>query len=342
MRAGITTYADTCDSGVVMQAMREAGVRGIMYQEVFGPDPAQCDESIAGLREKVAGLRYLETPLVRLGDFAARAVHRLRRPLSRRRRARARASDFPMAIHIAESELERALVVDARGCVRRRTAPARHRGVARAPSRRSSCSQSSACSTRAAADPLRSRRRARRRDDRRRPARAVAHCPASNAKLGHGIAPLDELLAAGVRRGARLATRWRATIAWTCSRRRASRCSRSARASDRGRRRPRARRARDGDDRRSARARARARSIGTLEPGKQADLAAFALDRAGPTLDPVTAAVFSSPARARGSSPSPDACLFVTACSSRRALVWPTACRHWRMRSLRGCRRAAK
>ena len=50
-----------------MRAMREAGVRGMMYQEVFGPDPAQCEASIAGLREKVAGLRYLETPLVRVG-----------------------------------------------------------------------------------------------------------------------------------------------------------------------------------------------------------------------------------------------------------------------------------
>ncbi len=67
VRAGITTYADTCESGVVMQAMREAGVRGVMYQEVFGPDPKQCAESIAGLREKVAGLKYLETPLVRVG-----------------------------------------------------------------------------------------------------------------------------------------------------------------------------------------------------------------------------------------------------------------------------------
>src|SRR4029079_15484866 len=67
LRAGVTTYADTSDSGVVVRAMREAGGRGIVYQEVFGPDPAQCDASITALRQKVAGLRYLETPLVRVG-----------------------------------------------------------------------------------------------------------------------------------------------------------------------------------------------------------------------------------------------------------------------------------
>ena len=31
---GITTFADTCASGVAARAMRECGVRGIMYQEV--------------------------------------------------------------------------------------------------------------------------------------------------------------------------------------------------------------------------------------------------------------------------------------------------------------------
>ena len=67
VRAGITTYGDTCESGVVAQAMREAGVRGVMFQEVFGPDPAQAVASIAELRAKIAGLRYLETPLVRIG-----------------------------------------------------------------------------------------------------------------------------------------------------------------------------------------------------------------------------------------------------------------------------------
>ena len=39
--AGVTTVADTGDSGSVIQAMAEAGASGIAYQEVFGPHPSQ-------------------------------------------------------------------------------------------------------------------------------------------------------------------------------------------------------------------------------------------------------------------------------------------------------------
>ena len=67
IRHGITTYADTCDSGVAFDAMLEAGVRGIMYQEVFGPDPSGCDRSIGELRGKIELLRPRQTPLVRVG-----------------------------------------------------------------------------------------------------------------------------------------------------------------------------------------------------------------------------------------------------------------------------------
>ena len=65
--AGITTYADTCDSGVALEAMRTMGVRGIMYQEVFGPDPASCTEAVAALRRKLVTHGGALSPLVRLG-----------------------------------------------------------------------------------------------------------------------------------------------------------------------------------------------------------------------------------------------------------------------------------
>src|SRR5688572_32296686 len=52
--AGITTYGESCNSGVALEAMHEMGVRGIMYQEVFGADPAAWDAARASLRGKVA------------------------------------------------------------------------------------------------------------------------------------------------------------------------------------------------------------------------------------------------------------------------------------------------
>ena len=51
--AGVTTVADTGDSGAVIEALAEAGGSGIAYQEVFGPHPDQRDASLRGLQEAV-------------------------------------------------------------------------------------------------------------------------------------------------------------------------------------------------------------------------------------------------------------------------------------------------
>jgi cytosine/adenosine deaminase-related metal-dependent hydrolase len=196
IRAGITTYADTCDSGVALLAMRDAGVRGIMYQEVFGPDPAQCDESLSGLRAKMARHSEIETELVRAG-ISPHAPYTVSDELFRAATDYALAEQLPMAIHIAEGELEQELVTRgsgpfARG-LERRGIVVRPRGespvgmleqlgVLRARPLLIHCVRTDAGDV-AAIERARC---------------GVAHCPVSNAKLGHGIAPLAEWLDAHV------------------------------------------------------------------------------------------------------------------------------------------------
>ena len=65
--AGVTTVADTGDSGAVIQALSTAGGSGIVYQEVFGPHPSSCTESLAGLQQQVEVAGRFATGRVRLG-----------------------------------------------------------------------------------------------------------------------------------------------------------------------------------------------------------------------------------------------------------------------------------
>jgi 5-methylthioadenosine/S-adenosylhomocysteine deaminase len=126
----------------------------------------------------------------------------------------------------------------------------------------------------------------------------VAHCPVSNAKLGHGVAPLDEMLSAGIVVGLgsdsmasnnRMDLLEEARVALLAQRARTF-SSESPTAADV------LAMATIG----GAQAIGIGEIAGTLEEGKQADLAAFSLDAVGPTQDPVTAAVFSvTAARAR-------------------------------------------
>src|SRR5216683_2687172 len=60
-RAGITCVADASSAATeAMKALREVGLRGIVYQESFGPDPKLADENVAKLREQIEELRGLE------------------------------------------------------------------------------------------------------------------------------------------------------------------------------------------------------------------------------------------------------------------------------------------
>ena len=291
VRAGITTFADTGDSGTGFDAMLERGVRGICYREVFGPDPAQCERAIAELREKFERMRSRETPLVRAG-LSPHAPYTVSDPLYRATAALARELAAPVAVHIAESEPETELVVAAAGAF---ADGLRKRGIATAPRARSPIALLDALGV-LAVDPLLIHCLRVDEDDIRTIADhrcGVAHCPASNARLAHGIAPLAELLAAGVHVGLGsdsvasndrmdLLDEARQALLFATARSRSPNTLSSAEALELA-------------TLGGARALRLDGEIGSLEVGKAADLAAFPLGaRArGPTHDPASAAVLA-------------------------------------------------
>jgi cytosine/adenosine deaminase-related metal-dependent hydrolase len=276
LMAGITTYADTSASGVVLQALNDLHVRGIMYQEVFGPSPVQRASALATLRAQVAALRPLETDLVRLG-VSPHAPYTVHEDLLIDAVAYAVGAHMPVAIHLAESEAEIQFLRDGEGpfadglrargisVVRRSHSPVHllvELGVALARPLLIHCVRVDETDISFIADydcP-------------------VAHCPTSNAVLGHGVAPLREMLDAGVRVGLGsdslasndrldMLAEGREAMLQQRSRLHRSDALTSAQA---------VRLATFG----GARALGLEARVGTLEPGKEADLAAFRLGSA--------------------------------------------------------------
>ncbi|MCI0432221.1 MAG: amidohydrolase family protein [Gemmatimonadetes bacterium] len=196
LAAGITTIAATEASGAAFDVLRESGQRGIVYHEVFGPDPDHATSALAELRTRVDARRALETDLVRAG-VSPHAPFTVSDDLFRRVAAWARAERLPMAVHAAESEAERKLVTMGEGPFGERL---RARGIRTAPRGRSTIALLDALGA-LDARPLLIHCVTVDADDIRRIAATgatVAHCPTANARLGHGIAPLTDLLEAGV------------------------------------------------------------------------------------------------------------------------------------------------
>lgn len=196
---GITTCADTTESGQPLHAMHEMGIRGIGYIEVFGPDPAHAAESLAGLQRAVNAFRNHDTELVRAG-VSPHAPYTVSAPLFREVAAFARSEQLAVAVHIAESPAETQFVRDGEGPFADRL---RARGIHVGPQARSPIDlldSTGVLDTR----PLLIH--AIQVDDRDLErivdhGASIVHCPISNAKLGQGIAPLDRMLANGVHTG---------------------------------------------------------------------------------------------------------------------------------------------
>jgi 5-methylthioadenosine/S-adenosylhomocysteine deaminase len=192
-RAGVTCVADASDAALQsMSALDDVGLRGIVFQESFGPDPRLAHENFEKLTTKIAGLRERETSLVNVG-VSPHAPYTVCSPQLQMISRFALDEKLPLMMHAAETEMEVSFLREGRGPF---AEGLRSRGIEwRAPGVSTiqylfdvgvleTKPLLAHCIHVDEAD-LETIKQTETR---------VAHCPKSNAKLGHGIAPFGKMI----------------------------------------------------------------------------------------------------------------------------------------------------
>jgi 5-methylthioadenosine/S-adenosylhomocysteine deaminase len=188
LASGVTTVGDCSYSGAAAVAAAELGLRGIVYLEVFGSDPAESMAHFRALRERVAPF---ESDRVRLGVSphapysVSASVYRACAEL-----------ELPVATHISESESEVRYLEDGGGAwaaIPWLVEPIGTTGT-RLLAREGLLGPNVLAAHCVVVDDEEIQILAEHDV-------AVAHCPRSNAFVGCGIARLRELREAGLRVG---------------------------------------------------------------------------------------------------------------------------------------------
>jgi cytosine/adenosine deaminase-related metal-dependent hydrolase len=196
-RAGVTSLADASDAAVEsMKALQSVGLRGIVFQESFGPDQRLAQENFAKLRTKMSRLRERETPLVKCG-VSPHAPYTVCGPQLEMIAQLALDEKLPLMMHAAETLMEVSLLRQGRGAF---ADGLRSRGIDWQPpgvSPIQHLKQHGILDTKALlahcihvddADV----------ETLRETQTRVAHCPKSNSKLRHGVAPLRKFVEQGI------------------------------------------------------------------------------------------------------------------------------------------------
>jgi 5-methylthioadenosine/S-adenosylhomocysteine deaminase len=197
VRAGITAVADASDEAFEsMRALSDVGLRGIVFQESFGPDPRLAQANFEKLRGKISRLTECETPLVKVG-VSPHAPYTVCGTQLELISELALAENFPLMMHAAESVAEETFLREGRGVFAETLFS---RGIGwRAPGlssiqylKRHGVLQTQPllahCVKVDEADI----------ESLKESGARIAHCPKSNAKLGHGRAPFALFLERGI------------------------------------------------------------------------------------------------------------------------------------------------
>lgn len=296
-RAGVTCFGDIGRMGKAgFEALKEVGLRGVLFQETeFSPDNKTAETDFEKLQEKFLELKETETDFVKVG-LSPHAPYTVSQKLFEKITDYALEKNVKITIHVAESVQEQELMTNGTGFfadIYKKFGFEWHNpklssieyldkiGVLRAAPLLAHCVKVSETDIELIAAS----------------GAKIAHCPKSNAKFGHGIAPLEKFLDFSVKVGfgsdsvasnntcdileeARFATLWARNLA---ERKRFLNAREIIETATFG----------------GAKALGLEREIGTLEAGKQADLIVISLDEPAqmPVNDIYSALLFASNAR---------------------------------------------
>jgi len=205
LASGITTVSDNTDSGGTVEALAQSGLRGRVYQEVFSLGSDQTDEQIleelnTKLENHHKTLKKWEAGKRVCLGISPHAVYTVRDSLMRKLAVLSKEQKIPLSIHAAESSSEVTLTRSGSGefadMFKERgvhyTIPRMNpieylhtTGIMSEHTQLVHCVRADAHEVKMIADT----------------GCSVAHCPRSNAKLLSGIMPLQEMLRLGVRVG---------------------------------------------------------------------------------------------------------------------------------------------
>lgn len=201
--SGITTVGESMYSGTSLTAIGIAGIRARAYQEAFGLDDNKIDDTLAQLKDLLEELEEEKGDLVEIGIFP-HATYTVSANYYRAIAELARELDMKFATHLAESQEESKYIRSGSGMLaldfREKVGwdYLNHEPFGVTPVKYLQqwnvygpdfMAVHCVHVTDADIDAL------ARRDV------SIAHCPKSNAKLGCGIAPLPAFLRAGIRVG---------------------------------------------------------------------------------------------------------------------------------------------
>lgn len=200
-KAGITCFGDIGRDGRAgVKALKTNGLRGIVFQETeFSPFNEKAGEDFLKLEEKFLALREDDTNLVKAG-ISPHSPYTVSRGLFQKIAGYALKNEVQISIHAAESQMEEDLMLYGTGAMAEFS---KKRGIAPDFPRKTSVEYLSEIGVLDARPLLAHCIKVSENEIELigKSGSSIAHCPKSNAKFGHEIAPFERFLDKNLRVG---------------------------------------------------------------------------------------------------------------------------------------------